>query len=90
MLKIEEEQIELVSHLLNDENSHFLLLKSILSGKKKGSVYVNRFETPTAACAVSNDGWRYQLGEENDIDFNSNLEDIIGEETTSGFLYLPM
>lgn len=82
MLKIEKEQIRLVSHLLNDENSHFPLLRSVLSEKKKGSVYVNSLETPTAAYIISSDGWCYQLGEEDDINFNSGLEDIISEETT--------
>ncbi|WP_432663434.1 GNAT family N-acetyltransferase [Wukongibacter baidiensis] len=81
MLKIEKEQFDLISHLLNDENSHFPLLESILSDKKKGSVYVNSFETPTAALVISNDGWFYQLGGEDDINFNSGLEDIIVEET---------
>lgn len=82
MVKIEVEQISTILHLIDTENGHYPLLKAILSGRKKGDVYVNRLGKPSSACTISDDGWLYFLGDENDSSFNAKLESFIMERVT--------
>jgi len=43
MFQIDNENMDLLIPLLNKENSHYPLLKSIISNKKKGKAYVDCF-----------------------------------------------
>lgn len=82
MLEIKAEQMNVVVQILNTENEHYPLLKAILSGKKKGNVYVNNLKEPSVAGVISEDGWFYLLGNEGDNSFNTELEDFIIDKIT--------
>ncbi|WP_066498246.1 GNAT family N-acetyltransferase [Abyssisolibacter fermentans] len=81
MLELKNGKIDFIKPLLNVDNNHFPLLKSILSGKKKGRVYVNSLEKLSVAAIISEDGWFYLLGTENDEHFNNNLDNFIVQKT---------
>lgn len=77
MLELNNEKTDFIKSLFNANNEHFPLIKSILSGKKKGRIYVNSIENLYTAAIMSEDGWFYLLGNEYDEDFNRELENII-------------
>lgn len=81
MFELKSEKIDFIKPLLNVDNNHFPLLKSILSGKKKGRVYGNRLEELSVAAIISEDGWFYLLGTETDEYFNDRLENFIIQKT---------
>lgn len=81
MLELRNEKMDFLKTLLNKNNDHFPLLKSILSEKKKGRVYVNNLEELSAAAIISEDIWFYLLGTENDEHFNNRLVNIIIQKT---------
>lgn len=81
MLELKNEKIDFIKPLLNVNNVHFPLLKAILSRKKKGSVYVNCLEKLSTVAVMSEDGWFYLLGNEDDEDFNKRLENILIQKT---------
>jgi len=77
MFQIDNENTDLLIPLLNKENSHYPLLKSIIYNKKKGKAYVDCLNKPSVAGVLSDDGWFYLIGEAGDDDFNSQLENFL-------------
>ncbi|WP_026477096.1 GNAT family N-acetyltransferase [Alkaliphilus transvaalensis] len=80
MFQLENINIDIIRPLLNKENSHYPLLKSIISKKKKGKVYVDCLNKPSVAAILSDNGWFYLVGETSDDNFNSQLMNFLVSE----------
>jgi len=79
MFEIDNEKLEILKALLNPNNSHYPLLKSILSNNKKGKAYVDCINKPSVAGVLSSDNWFYLLGKNMSKAFSKSLEDLLFE-----------
>jgi RimJ/RimL family protein N-acetyltransferase len=80
MFKVNNEDMRLLIPFLNENNSHYPLLKSIIANRKKGIAYVDSLVNPSITGILSNDGWFYLLGESIDDNFNTKLKEVLLEK----------
>lgn len=80
MIILKKDYYQVIGRLVNENNSHLPLLKSILSETKSGYVFVDALDQPSVAAILSEEGWFYLLGNENNQQFNHNLQDFLIEK----------
>ncbi|MBM7614199.1 GNAT family N-acetyltransferase [Alkaliphilus hydrothermalis] len=80
MIELEKKDFQHVKSLLNEENHHFPLLKSVISHNIEGRIFVDELN-PQKGCQsaliINNMGWAYFLGREDNDDFNEHVEEIL-------------
>ncbi|SCZ11232.1 GNAT family N-acetyltransferase [Alkaliphilus peptidifermentans] len=77
MFEIDNEKLKIIESLLNEGNSHYPLLKAIISNKKKGKAYIDCLNKPSVAGVLTANGWFYLLGKNISADFSEKLEKFL-------------
>jgi len=83
MIELQKKDFHKIKSLLNQDNDHYPLLKSVISQTIEGRIFVDQLDELhqqkdcQSALIINKMGWVYLLGREDNEDFNEHVEEIL-------------